>query len=121
MPLGVEAAVLVLVLVLAPTVTVAVPVDPEPSLAVAVMVTVALVLPALNNPVESMAPPPATVHVTATFAVNWTKPPVVTVAAEGETNTIVVFEPPQDNSTAARQHNEMRTTAFFNPGTPRKR
>jgi hypothetical protein len=118
MPVGDEAVVVTLAVV--PTVMVAVPDDPEPSLAVAVTVTVADVLPALNNPVESMAPPPATVQVTGTFAVNWRNPPVFTVAPEGEMNTSVEFEPPQDNNAANRQHNGMRMTAFFNPGTPKK-
>jgi hypothetical protein len=69
MPLGDELDVVVLVPVVL-TVTYAVPLDPEPSLAVAVMVTFPAVLPALNNPVESMEPLPASDQDTRTFAVN---------------------------------------------------
>ena len=80
------------------------------------MVTVPEELPALKNPALSMAPFPLTVQVTGTFAVNCKVAPAFTVAAVGATNTIVEFEPPQANSAAARQHNEKRTTALFNPG-----
>jgi len=122
MPLGAEVVVVVmLVPVVVLMVTVAVPLDLEPSVANAVIVTVPAVLPALKNPAASMTPFPETDHVTGTFAVNCRLAPAFTVAVAGEMNTIVLFEPPQDNSVANRQHKRMRTTAFFNPGTPRER
>src|SRR5664280_1094356 len=119
MPLGVEPVVVVAVPVVF-IATTAVPLDPVPSLAIAVTVTFPTVLPALKNPAESMTAFAVTDHDTGTFAVNCRVAPVFTVAVEGEMNTIVEFEPPQPNSAAKRQHNEIRTKAFFNPGAPRK-
>jgi hypothetical protein len=119
MPLGVPMVVVVAVPVVF-IATTAVPLDPEPSLATAVTVTFPVVLPALKSPAESMAAFPVTDHDTGTFAVNCRVAPVFTVADDGEINTIVEFEPPQPNSAAKRQHNEIRTKPFFNPGAPRK-
>jgi hypothetical protein len=119
MPLGVVPVVVVAVPVVF-IVTTAVPLDPEPSLETALTVTFPTVLPALKNPAESMAAFPVTDHDTGTFAVNCKVAPVFTVALEGEMNTSVEFEPPQPNSAAQRQHNEIRMKAFFNPGAPRK-
>jgi hypothetical protein len=69
MPLADEEVVLVEVPA-ATMVKVRVPLDPDPSLATAFTVTVPVVVPALNNPVESMVPFPETDHVTGTFAVS---------------------------------------------------
>jgi hypothetical protein len=120
MPLGAEVEVPVLATPVRLMLTVAVPLDPEPSVANAVIVTVPGVLPALKNPAESMTPFPVSDHFTGTFAVNCRLAPSATVAVEGVTNTIVVLEPPQDNRVANRQHNGIRTTAFFNPALREK-